>query len=417
MNHSKTNQPAPASGKKSGRKSTLLTLLAIFLILASALAAGAYIVKSAPKANRQKPVKEAPLVTSEGLESSLQKVTVSAMGTVIPASELSLQTEVSGRIVGIHNSFELGSRIGYGDKLLMLEPADYQLAVAQAESKVADAAYALAIEEGNQEIARQEWELYDAKDSASDQDRDLALRKPHLLKAQAEYSAAKAELVQAQLDLQRTVLYAPFNALVTEKTAEPGGYLSAQETVATLVGTDRYWVKVSLPVDRLSWIEVPQQTGEQGSMVQISAGGKQKVGSVSKLLGDLEEQGRMARLLVEVDDPLDLKKPVAQRQPLLLGEYVRVEIDGKMLSDVISVPRSALHDGDQLWLADAQQTLQIKKAEVLWRDSERVLLRNNLPEDTRLVTSNLSTAVSGMQLRLEEPKLVMNLTPQETGDE
>ena len=417
MNHSDTTQNISASGKKIGRKSTVLTLLAIVLILTSALAAGAYIVRSAPKANRQKPVKEAPLVTTGVLKSSLEQVTVSAMGTVIPARELSLQTEVSGRIIRVHNSFELGSRIGLGDKLLMLEPADYQLAVAQAESKVAEAAYALAIEEGNQEIAKQEWGLYDGRDTASEQDRKLALRKPHLLKAQAEYNAAKAELMQAELNLQRTVLYAPFNALVTAKTAEPGGYLSAQENVATLVSTDRYWVRVSLPVDRLSWIEVPQQTGEQGSMVQISAGDKQKLGTVCKLLGNLEEQGRMARLLVEVDDPLDLKKPINQRQPLLLGEYVRVKIDGKFLSDVISIPRSALHDGDQVWLADEQQALQIKKVEVLWRDNDRVLLRNALPKNTQLVTSNLSTAVSGMQLRLEEPKLPLTATKQESADE
>ncbi len=417
MNQSETNQPVPESAKKAGGKATLLTLLAIILILVSALAAGAYIVKSAPKANRQKPVKEAPLVTTRALESSVEKVRVSAMGTVVPANKLDLQTEVSGRIIGIHKNFELGSRISSGDKLLLLEPADYQLAVAQAESKVAEAAYELSIEEGNQEIAKQEWQLYDGKEAASEQDRELALRQPHLLKARAEYRAAQAELAQAELNLQRTVLSAPFNALVTAETVESGSYLSAQESIATLVGTDRYWVQVSLPVDRLSWIEVPQQTGEQGSLVQISAGGKQKLGSVYKLLGDLEEQGRMARLLVEVLDPLDLNKPVDQRQPLLLGEYVRVEIDGKLLADVISIPRSALHDDDQLWLTDAQQKLKIATAEVLWRDSERVLLRNSLPENTRLVTSNLSTAVNGMQLRLEEPKLAMNPNQQETANE
>ena len=417
MNHSDITKNNQACSKKTGRKSTLLILLAIVLILVLALATGAYIVKSAPKANRQKPVKEAPLVTTEKLKSSLELVTISAMGTVIPASELNLQTEVSGRIVEVHKSFELGSQISLGDKLLTLEPADYQLAVTQAESKVAAAAYALAIEEGNQEIAKQEWALYDGRDTVSEQDRELALRKPHLLKVQAEYRAAKAELTQAELDLQRTVLYAPFNALVTAKTAELGGYQSAQENVATLVGTDCYWVQVSLPVDRLNWIKVPQQAGEQGSLVQISAGGKQKVGTVAKLLGDLEEQGRMARLLVKVDDPLDLKKPIDQRQPLLLGEYVRVEIDGKMLSDVISIPRSALHDGEQVWLVDEQQILQIENVEVLWRNSDRVLLRNSLPESFRLVTSNLSTAVSGMQLRLEESELVLNAAKQESDDE
>lgn len=397
MNISENNQPAPA---KRNRKKTLLTLLAIILILASALAAGGYIVKSTPKANRKKPIKEAPLVTTRTLESSVEQVTVSAMGTVIPAVELSLQTEVSGRIISVHKNFELGSRIAHGDKLLVLEPADYQLAVAQAESQLADAAYELAIEEGNQEIAVQEWELYDNKEAASEKDKELALRKPHLLKAQAEYNAARAGLAQAELDLQRTLLYAPFDALVTAKSAEPGGYLSAQETVATLVGTDRYWVQVSLPVDRLSWIAIPQQPGEKGSQVKVNSGEKWKIGTVVKLLGDLEEQGRMARLLVEVVDPLDLEKPAAKREPLLLGEYVRVEINGKRLGDVVSIPRSALRDGNRIWLIDQQQELQIATVDVLWRDSERVLLRNSLPQKMQLITSNLSSPVAGMPLRL-----------------
>lgn len=409
MNNLETNKTAPASGNKIGRKSTLLTLAVIVLILASALAAGAYIVKSTPKANRKKPVKEAPQVITRALRSSTEKISISATGTVIPVRELGLQAEVSGRVVNIHNNFELGSQIRYGDKLLMLEPADYQLAVVQAESKVANASYALAIEEGNQEISRQEWKLYDAKASATENDKELALRKPHLLKAQAEHKAAKAELTQAELNLQRTVLYAPFNALVTTKSVEPGGYLSSQNTVATLVGTDRYWVQVSLPVDRLSWIEVPQNPGEQGSLVQISAGAKQRQGRVAKLLGDLEGQGRMARLLVEVDDPLDLKRAADQRQPLLLGEYVHVEIDGRQLSNVISIPRSALHDGNQIWLVDGQHQLQLTTVDVIWRDSDQVLLSNSLRENSQLITSNLSTAVNGMQLRVEEPKLAMNI--------
>ncbi len=390
----------PTSGKG---KSTLMTLLAIVLILVSALAVGAYIVKSAPQAKRQKPIAEAPLVTTEALTSSTEQVQISAMGTVVPASELDLKVEVSGRVVKVRKNFEIGSRVASGEMLLELETADYQAALAKAQSDVATAAFNLAIEEGNQEIARQEWALYDGKGTATTQDRELALRQPHLLKTQAEYRAAQAELRQAELDLQRTRLSAPFNALVISKTVEPGSYLSAQNSIATLVDTDRYWVQVSVPVDRLDWILLPQTGTEQGSRVAVHIGNKQRVGTVHRLLGDLAENGRMARLLVEVSDPLDLQKPAGERQPLLLGEYARVEIDGKTLSDVISIPRSALHDGDQLWLLDEQQKLQIVTVEVLWRDSDRVLLKNTLPDSVRLVTSNLGTAVDGMQLRAAEP--------------
>jgi RND family efflux transporter MFP subunit len=417
MNTTDSTKQTPNKIRNHGRKSTFLTLLVIALILVSALAAGAYIIKSTPKASRQKPLKEAPLVTTQQLEGTIEQVRVSAMGTVIPASELNLKTEVSGRVIAVSKQFDLGSRVTRGERLLLLEPADYQLAIAQTESKVAEAAYNLSIEQGNQEIAQQEWELYDNKSNASEQDRELTLRKPHLIKAQAEYKSAQAELAQAKLNLERTILYAPFNAMVITKSAEPGSYLSAQDSVATLVDTDRYWIQVSIPVDRLSWIQVPQNNDDQGSIVQISDGNNQKMGTVYKLLGNLEESGRMARLLVKVIDPLDLKKPIEERNPLLLGEYVRVEIDGEMLDNVISIPRSSLHNGDQLWLLDQQQQLQITHADVIWRDNDRVLLNNNVTQGMQLITSNLSTPVTGMQLRTDATKLALNRTNQESSHE
>ena len=49
----------------------------------------------------------------------------------------------------------------------------------------------------------------------------------------------------------------------------------------------------------------------------------------------------------------------------------------------------------------------VTAAEVIWRDSETVYLKNNLPADGQLVLSNLSTAADGMQLRVEEPRLAL----------
>lgn len=399
------NEPVENKGKAM---KTLLTLGAIILILGVATAGGVYIVKSTPKAKRQIAVKEAPLVEAITLETTLEQVRVSATGTVIPAEEVALKSEVKGRVVAIKKSFELGSQVSPSDNLLQLEPADYQLAVAQAESTVAQAAYDLSLEQGNQEIAQQEWELYDNKDNASQNDKDLALRKPHLLKAQAAYRSAQAELALAKLNLERTIVFAPFNAMVISKNVDPGSYVAAQETVATLVNTDRYWIQVSIPVDRLQWIDIPQNDKDQGSMVQISSAGRQKLGKVHRLLPDLTDSGRMAQLLVEITDPLDLKKEADQREPLLLGEYVRVEIDGKMLDNVISVPRDSVHDGSKIWLLDGDQQLQIAEADIIWRDSDRVLLRNNLPQRAQLVTTNLSAAIAGMQLRAENTKVAYN---------
>jgi RND family efflux transporter MFP subunit len=412
MNNSVNNQPAPAEGKRISAGRKILTLVIIILIIGVALLVGSTIIKTAPKPMRKQPVVQAPLVEFKPMAASREQVIVEAMGTVVPAREMSLKSEVSGRVVKLDKNFELGNQVAKGENLVFIETADYELAVAQAQSQVAQAAYDLDIEMGYQDIAVEEWELYDNKDGASQEDQNLALRKPHLVMVQAEYEAAKAELAQAKLDLQRTVISAPFNATVIAKEVELGSMLSAQETVATLVATDSYWVQASIPVDRLKWIDIPSGDGTKGSRVKVTAGDKQKIGRVYKLLADIEESGRMARILVEISDPLDLKRPAKERQPLLLGEFARVEIEGHFLDNVISAPSSALHNGNQVWLLDDEDKLEIDAAEVIWRDSNRVLLTNSFAEGAKLITSNLATPVAGMSLRTEasEEKRIQDST-------
>lgn len=394
MNTIEISQKTSRRGTK-----TLLTLMIIVLILAVSSAAAFFMIKTSPKAERKARTTEAPLVTVMTPTRGSQQITITATGTVMPAEEVSLKSEVKGRVIAVKKSFELGSHVAFKEELLQLEPTDYQLAVAQAENEVAQAAYDLALEQGYQDIAREEWKLYNNKDNASQSDKDLALRKPHLMKAQAAYKAAQAELAQAKIDLQRTIMTAPFNALVTTKEVEPGSYLAVQGDVATLVNSDRFWIQVSVPVDRLHWIRIPTDNSEEGSEVTITVGNRSKSGRIHRLLADLSDNGRMARLLVEIKDPLDLKKVAKEREPLLLGEYVRVEIAGKTVDNVVSVPRNSVHDGDKIWLYNEQGQLEISNADILWRTSDQVLLSNPFPEGASLITSNLAAPVSGMQLR------------------
>jgi multidrug efflux pump subunit AcrA (membrane-fusion protein) len=159
-------------------------------------------------------------------------------------------------------------------------------------------------------------------------DVELALRKPHLAKAQSDLAAAQAELDQAKLSLSRTDITAPFNSVVRDKFVEIGSQMSTQDALAELVGTDEYWIRVSLPVDRLRWIRIPSNRSETGALATIHYRGHQRTGRVIRLLGDLEAQGRMARILVSVKDPLGRKGTQPDTMPLLIGEYVRVEIQG-----------------------------------------------------------------------------------------
>ncbi|MGI9244524.1 MAG: efflux RND transporter periplasmic adaptor subunit, partial [Verrucomicrobiales bacterium] len=130
-------------------------------------------------------------------------------------------------------------------------------------------------------------------------------------------------------------------------------------------------------------------------------------GRVVRLLGDLEALGRMARVLIAVDEPL-AGSGDANGLPLLLGSYARVEIEAGELEDVIAIPRTALRDGDRLWAVDASNTLQIHETELRWVDGETLLVNNTLAAGEKLIVSGLRAALPGMEV---DPQPAPDSTP------
>jgi RND family efflux transporter MFP subunit len=396
-----TGKSEARADKNPWRK--VITALVCLLILGVGIAGATYFNRTAPKAHKRQPATMTPLVQVKRIYPGMHRIKVPAMGTVIPAREMILRARVSGEIVAIRPEFVEGGILNEGDEILRMEPADYQLKVVQKQSQVADSTYALKLEMGYQDVAKREWELLKGSKPANAIDVELALRKPHLEKARADLAAAEAELEQASLDLARTKISAPFNAIIRTKSVEKGSYVSAQEQLAELVCTDEYWIQASIPVDRLKWISIPKNAGEKGAKVCISyRNGFELAGTVIKLMGDLETEGRMARVMVYVKDPLGLKTPDRDRPPLIIGEYVSLEIEGRQLENIYAIPRAALRDNASIWIAKDDGKLEIHDVNTVWRDAQTVLVRDGLNPGDRLVISNIPAPVDGMSIKVQD---------------
>jgi RND family efflux transporter MFP subunit len=377
-------------------------LILVLIVIGAGVAAAAYFKSTATKTRRRPPEILAPLVETMALQEGSYAVTITAMGVVVPAEEMTLKARVGGQVLGMHPEFTVGGLLKAGQELLQVDDSDYRLAVAQAQSAVVNSEYALSLEKGRQAVARREWALLNGK--AKGVDADLALRKPHLAKAEADLMASQAALDEARLELARTRVTAPFNAMVRSRLVAPGSQIGTQEALAELVGTDRFWVEVSVPVDRLDWLRIPRLTDKTGATATIHYAQKhRRQGQVVRLRGDLATEGRMARVLVAVEDPLGLKAAEKRRPPLLISEFVRVEIEGRRLEGVYSLPRSAVHDGDTIWLASAENTLSIRGIRPVWRDADTVVVDvvSGLKPGERLVTTALPAPVEGMPLRTD----------------
>ena len=405
-----TPQPGPDS-QETGRQEplgkgvVLLRIVLPVLVLGIGLFAAFWMMKTGPEAKPRTKSRNAALVNVVPIEFKSHQVLIDAMGTVRPEQEVLLKPQLSGEIVEINDEFLPGGYLPAGEVLLKIDETDYRLAAEQIQDEVSRAETELQLERGRQLVAIKEFELLG--EALSEEEQALMLRQPQLDSLRAALSAANSRLRQAEINLQRTEIRAPFNAVVLSRQVNLGTRVTTGSDLARLIGTDAYWVEASVPVSRLRWIDIPQSRTDRGAAARIYdqaawGSGVSRKGRVVRLSAALEEKGRMARLLIEVPDPLSLT-PVNYRKPvLLLNSYVRVEIAGRQLDSTVALSRNLLRDNETVWIMDADDRLDIRKVEIAYRGEKEVFVATGLNPGERLVTSLLPAPVQGMPLRVPD---------------
>ena len=378
-------------------------IVAGLILLAAAVVFGLYALK--PKTVRRRPTPPVPIVKAVKIEPAREEIYIEASGEVVPAREVVIMTEVEGKIITLNSDMVPGGILSGGELVAAIDPAEYELRVKEQKAELDKAVSRLDIEKGQQVIAQQEWSVFEKEHGADDTDKSLALRDPQMKSAEAELESARSRLASAELALEKTAIKAPFNAVVLEEYVEKGQYVGKQSRIALLAGTDQFWVQAAVPPGYLGKISFPEK-GKAGSKVRVKlerAGGDNVVrtGTVHKLLGSLDPKGRMARILVRIDDPLNLKGKEGVGR-MLLGSFVKIEIEAGGLDNVYSIPREALADGDRLLILKADNTLDIRDTDVKWRREKDLLVRADMMEGDRLIVSRMQNALPGMKLRMAE---------------
>jgi len=381
-------------------------IILVLLIVVGAMAVYKHQMDTSPKAQRQKPARQAKLVRVLPLVKQPCPTMVEAMGPVVPARQVTLQPQVSGRIIEISDALIPGGIVHTEEQLIAIDPRDYEVLVRQREGDVAQARKNLKVEQGNQAVAKQEYELLG--EVIADEDRELVLREPQLESAQAALDSAKAALQRAELDLARCTISVPFNAIIQEKLVDLGATVSLSTPLATLTATDEAWIVLKVPTSELKWLTIPQQNGEVGSSVKIYntlAWGlnRFRTGQVVRLYGELESGGKLAQLLVAVDDPFCLKPENRDQPKLLIGSFVSAKIEGRTLENVFPIEWPYLRDNNAaVWVMDDANQLDIRPVEVVFGGPEQAFVSEGLGEGELMVVTDISAPVAGMPLRVAE---------------
>lgn len=367
-----------------------------------------FIFRTEPKAKIGGATKEtAMLVEVVEVERGNYRPEIVTTGSVVPSKDIILSPRVSGEVMEISSSFTPGGFVKKGEMLLRIDHADYQNALQLRESELLQAEADLNIEMGRQNVAQKDLELLE--EELAGEDKSLVLREPQLNAAKSRVKAAQAAVEQARLNLQRTTIRAPFDAHILSRNANAGSQVSPGQNLGRLVGMDVYWVEATLPPSKLRWLSFPGSENEKGSPVKITnrtawEKGEFREGYLYKLIGSLEGNTRLARVLVEVEDPLLQQTNTSDMQPLIIGAFMEARIEAAEIKDVFRVSRGLVRKDETVWVM-VDNKLKIRVVDVLLQDAEYAYVTAGLNDNEKVVVTNLTTVTEGVSLRVENSAL------------
>ena len=374
----------------------LILVLAIFGLLAIG------IFKPKPDTKDTAPT-STPVVTARA---QLQTSTlgVHTQGEARPRSEVNLSAQLNGKIISISPNFLEGGQFKKGDVLVRIEESDYALRVIQAKANVAQAQTALTRELSETEIARKDWEdLGQGVASA------LSLRKPQLAERRAALASSQAALEEAQLNLSRTVITAPFDGRVSEKSVSKGAYIGAGQSLGRIYGIGVVDIKLPLRDSDLAKLGLSigfkHSAARPGPDVVLSAlvaqHRREWHGRLMRISSRYDRDTRVLYGFVTVKNPYT--SGADKGVPLASGMFVDAAIDGRTITQSITVPRTALRGTNSIYIANDDNTLSIRSVEVAASSRARVVITKGLAAGERVITSPVRNVADGMKIQIAKP--------------
>ena len=359
-----------------------------------------------------------PVVTAKSFAEPVQ-LRVSSHGEVQARSEIDLAAEMGGRVTYIAPDFLPGGQFKRGQILFRLDDRELKLRMVQAEAAVAQARTNFIRETSEAELARA-----DAEDLGVDNVSTFALREPQIAEAQAQLASAQAAFEEAQLQLERTVIRAPFSGRVATKLTDIGAYITPGMQLGHLYATDVVDVPIPLTDKDLAalglGIGFVETAANPGPPVQLSATIAETdhswTGRISRTASSFDPATRVLFAYVTVDDPYGANAD--NGTPLATGLFVTADIEGRQLVEGVVVPRTALRGADTVYIARDDDTLEIRSVSVAASDRERVVTVAGIAIGEHVITSPVRGAADGRKIKPVErtERLVSPTENQPVGD-
>ncbi len=282
-------------------------------------------------------------------------VTNSKAGTVKALRRATLSPEVGGRVKEL--AARKGSHVRAGEVLMRVADGDYlaQVAVQQSALEVARSSRAESCQAAeqlerelarNQALSREQLVSIEGLDQLQSR-RDGAVAACEA--AGARIHQAEASLLAARVNLEKTILRAPFDGVVADVTTEVGEWITPSPPglpiPPVIVLMDSAAPYVSAPMDE---VDIGKVRAGQPVRVTLDAypgrAFPARVSRVAPYVQELQEQNRTFEIEATLDDE-------AFARELLPGTSADVEVILSTRDGVLRIPSSAILEGDRVLVA------------------------------------------------------------------
>ena len=226
--------------------------------------------------------------------------------------------------------------------------------------------------------------------------------------ASAALDDARAALEQAERDLSRTEVIAPFTGLVRAEQVDPGQFVSRGAPVARLYAVD--YVEIRLPIaDRqLAYLDLPpMQRGELDEATapdvvlsaEFAGNQYQWRGNLARTEAEIDLRSRMVHAVARVS-AADYAATDPNYVPPPVGLFVNAEILGRSTENVVVLPRSAIRNGNQVLVVDGDDRLRFRTVSIARIYADDAYIDGGLSRGERVCVSALQAVVDGMRVEV-----------------
>lgn len=413
----------------------LLRKARILLVLGVSALAAVLLVALKPEAERVVPPETGRLVEVIAVRPEAVPLVIEAFGTVRPRETLNLAAEVKGQIVHLHPQFTEGGFIPAGELLVEIDPRGFrleaerrriQLEQSNAElgrleqevlnlqelKKIAQSDLALAEEDfvrskslqakqvlAKSAVEKAEQRTLAARERLQGIENQLALTGPMRRQLVAQREMAAVMLKQAELDLEKTRIAAPYDGYVLEKAVETGQSVSVGQLLGRIYRAGELEVDVHLPVKDLPWLPEELEAIAAEVVFESAGSGLTFSGRVSRTKARMEENTRTLPLVIAIASSSDRSR--SGLTGLRPGMFVNVRLKGRTAPEAFVLPRHAVHPGDLVYTV-REDRLQATPVRVLRAYREHLVVDRGLQPGERVVVTPLAGAADGMKVRVRE---------------